>query len=54
MILSGMENLFSFSLGGRMELLKHVSIVIVRFIIKAGDNKFQDLINAPRTCSNLC
>ena len=32
-----------------MELLKYVYLCELKSIIKAGDNKFQDLINAPRT-----
>ena len=45
----GTENLFSFSLRGRMELLKYVYFYAQKSIIKAGNSKFQDLINAPRT-----
>ena len=36
-----------------MELLKYVYFCAQKSIIKAGNNKFQDLINAPRTVS-LC
>ena len=32
-----------------MELLKYVYFCLQKSIIKAGNNKFQDLINAPRT-----
>ena len=32
-----------------MELLKYVYFYAQKSIIKAGNNKFQDLINAPRT-----
>ena len=32
-----------------MELLKYVYLYAQKSIIKAGNNKFQDLINAPRT-----
>ena len=38
--------LFSFSLRGRIKLLKYVYFYGQKSIIKAGDNKFQDLINA--------
>ena len=31
-----------------MELLKYVYLYAQKSIIKAGNNKFQDLINAPR------
>ena len=31
-----------------MELLKYVYFYAQKLIIKAGNNKFQDLINAPR------
>ena len=31
-----------------MELLKYVYFCAQKSIIKAGNNKFQDLINAPR------
>ena len=31
-----------------MELLKYVYLYALKSIIKAGNNKFQDLINAPR------
>ena len=31
-----------------MELLKYVYLYTQKSIIKAGNNKFQDLINAPR------
>ena len=30
-----------------MELLKYVYLCVQKSIIKAGNNKFQDLINAP-------
>ena len=45
-----MEYSFSFSFSGRVELLKYVYFYAQKSIIKAGYNKFQDLINAPRTC----
>ena len=44
-----MENSFSFSFNGSVELLKYVYFYAQKSIIKAGNNKFQDLINAPRT-----
>ena len=31
-----------------MELLKYVYFCVQKSIIKAGNNKFQDLINVPR------
>ena len=31
-----------------MELLKYVYFLAQKSVIKAGNNKFQDLINAPR------
>ena len=43
-----MENSFSFSFSGRVELLKYVYFYAQKSIIKAGNNKFQDLINVPR------
>ena len=43
-----MGNLFSFSFKGRVELLQYVYFYAQTSIIKAGNNKFQDLINAPR------
>ena len=43
-----MENLFSFPFRVRAELLKYVYFCAQKSIIKAGNNKFQDLINAPR------
>ena len=43
----GTQNLFSFSLRGRMELLKYVYFYTQKSVIKAGNSKFQDLINAP-------
>ena len=46
-----MENSFSFSFSGRVELLKYVYFYAQKSIIKAGNNKFQDLINVPRTYS---
>ena len=36
-----------------MELLKYVYFYAQKSIIKAGNNKFQDLINAPRNQYNL-
>ena len=39
---------FNFSLRGRVELLKYVYFCAQKSIIKAVNNKFQDLINAPR------
>ena len=45
-----MGNLFSFSFSGRVELLKHVYFCAQKSIIKAENNMFQDLINAPRIC----
>ena len=44
-----MKHLFSFSFRGRMEVLKYVYFYAQKSIIKAGYNKFQDLINAPGT-----
>ena len=44
----GTENSLSFSFSGRVELLKYVYFYAQKSIIKAGNNKFQDLINAPR------
>ena len=35
-----------------MELLKYVYFYTQKSIIKAGNNKFQDLINAPRILLN--
>ena len=35
-----------------MELLKYVYLYALKSIIKAGNNKFQDLINAPRMYRN--
>ena len=43
-----MDTLFSFSFRGRVELLKYVYFCAQKSIIKAGKNKSQDLINAPR------
>ena len=42
------EKLFSFSLRGRTELSKYVYFCAQKLSINAG-NKFQDLINVPRT-----
>ena len=36
-----------------MELLKYFYFCAQKSIIKAGNNKFQDLINAPRIKSHL-
>ena len=36
-----------------MELLKYVYFYAQKPIIKAGNDKFQDLMNAPRTMSRL-
>ena len=41
-------NSFSFSFSRRVELLKYVYLYAQKSIIKAGNNKYQDLINAPR------
>ena len=46
----GTENLFSSSLRGRMELLKYVYFYAQKSIIKAGNSKFHDLIDASRKC----
>ena len=43
-----MENSFSFSFSGRAELFKYDYFYAQKSIIKAGNNKFQDLINVPR------
>ena len=45
----GTENLFSSSLRRRMELLKYFYFYAQKSKIKAGNSKFQDLINVPRT-----
>ena len=35
-----------------MELLKYVYFCTHKSVIKAGNNKLQDLINVPRKCKN--
>ena len=42
------ENLFSSSFRGRIKLSKYVNFCAQKSKIKTGNNKFQDLINAPR------
>ena len=37
-----------------MEVLKYVYFCTHKSVIKAGNNKFQDLINVPRTVQNAC
>ena len=44
----GTEHLFSSPFRGRMELLKYIYFCAQKSIPKAGNSKFQDLINAPR------
>ena len=34
-----------------MEVLKYVYFCTHKSVIKAGNNKFQDLINVPRNCT---
>ena len=36
-----------------MELLKYVTFVRKKSLIKPGNSNFQDLINAPRTYMNI-
>ena len=40
--------MFSFSFSGRVDRLNYVYFYAQKLIIKSGDNKFQDLINASR------
>ena len=44
----GAENVFPSSLRRMMELLKYVYFCTQKTITRAGNSKFQDLINAPR------
>ena len=46
------EKKLSFSFKGRVELLIYVYFCAQQSIIKAGNNKFKDLINAPRMSNN--
>ena len=43
------KNVFTFIFRGRLELTKYIYFCAQKSIIKAGHDKFQDLINVPRT-----